>query len=136
MYFDTEEIKDHIRCLNDKDCVKVDYKKCTTLGSTTIEFEQCMIGVLNTVPAGQRRRLSEATDKFCADHYKDMTIWTGDLSPQTEAYYDRKYACNNAPKDKDYCLELNTNLPDQTSETLFKCYREHKVNFAKEMCDA
>ena len=83
MYFETEEIKDHIRCSNNKDCVNVDYKKCWTMGITTVEFEQCMIKVLNTKTTGQGRRLSEQTDKFCADHYSNMTIWTGDLSPKT-----------------------------------------------------
>lgn len=109
MYFETEEIKDHIRCLNDQDCVKVDYKKCQTMEVTSVEFEQCMIKVLNV---GQGRRLSAETDKFCTDHYNDKSIWTGDLSPSTEAFYNRKYACNNTPKGKDYCLELNKNLPD------------------------
>lgn len=78
----------------------------------------------------------EQTDTFCDAHYADLSIWTGDLSPQNEEYYERKYACNGKAKGKEFCQDLNNNLPDQTSDTLFKCYREHKVNFAKEMCDA
>ena len=31
---------------------KVDYKKCWTMGITTVEFEQCMIKVLNTETTG------------------------------------------------------------------------------------
>jgi len=50
MYFDTEEVKDHIRCMNNKDvCANVDYKKCGTMGLNTVEFETCMIQVVNSV---------------------------------------------------------------------------------------
>jgi hypothetical protein len=65
-----------------------------------------------------------------------MTIWTGDLSPSKLEYYERKYACNNSPKGKQFCQDLFKNLPGQTDDTLFECYREHNVDFAKEMCDA
>ena len=88
-FFDTQEIKDRIRCkiFNDEvQCLNIERKRCLAKGILTEDFELCMIDL------DQLQGLN--TTEFCVDHYENNPdIWTEAYSPDFVFYWQRLHNC-------------------------------------------
>ena len=129
--FDTDKVKDRIRCIlmNDPhECLKIEVTRCELKGKNSEVYERCMIELNKDSPV-----------EFCKAHYLEESLWTDSLSPNYLQYYLRKHNClqmAGQPKGKEYCIDYYTHEDSWAQENLFQCYTQYSVEFGKEFCDS